>query len=122
MMGTTRILFSIGLAGHLLAATGSGLDRLSRRSPAIEAAVLSPFRAQADRSAASSALLRHDAGASIAHARAAVGRDPLDIDSAALLGSALVAAGQGEPAEKAFRVAARFGWRNVATQSYWYEA
>jgi len=115
MMGTARILFSICLAGYLFAATGSGLDRISRRSPAIEAAVLSPFRAQADRSAASSALLRQDAGAAIAHARAAVARDPVDIDSAALLGSALVAAGQSEPAEKAFRVAARFVFGYGAT-------
>ena len=48
------------------------------------------------------------------------GSDPVDVDSAALLGSALLASERSEAADKAFRVAARFGWRNAATQGYFY--
>jgi hypothetical protein len=121
-MRITRVLVSVCLAGYAAAAIGSGLDRVSRRSPALESAVPWPFRAQAERSAASTALLRKHNAVALAHARAAVGSDPVDIDAAALLGSALLAAGQDDAAAKAFRVAAGFGWRNVSTQGYWYAA
>jgi hypothetical protein len=121
-MGRARVLVSICLAGYAAAALGSGLDRVSRASPALESAVPWPFRAQADRSAASTALLRKDDASALRHARAAVASDPVDIDSAALLASALAVDKQYEAADRAFRVAARFGWRNAATQGYFYDA
>jgi hypothetical protein len=121
-MRIARVLVSICLAGYAVAVVGSGLDRASHRSPAVEAAVPWPFRAEADRAAASTALLRKQNAVAVAHARKAVANDPVDIDSAALLGSSLLAEGQDDAAAKAFRVAASFGWRNVATQGYWYAA
>jgi hypothetical protein len=121
-MRIARVLVSICLAGYAVAVIGSGLDRVSRRSPAVESAVPWPFRAEAERAAASTALLRKQNALAAAHARAAVASDPVDIDSAALLGSSLLVAGQDDAAAKAFRVAASFGWRNVATQGYWYAA
>jgi hypothetical protein len=121
-MRITRVLVSVCLAGYAVAAIGSGLDRVSQRSPAVESAVPWPFRAQADRSASSTALLQKQNAAALAYARAAVRNDPVDIDSTSLLGSALLATQQDDAAAKAFRVAAGFGWRNVATQGYWYTA
>jgi hypothetical protein len=121
-MSIARVLVSIGLAGYAIAVVGGGLDRVSRRSPAVESAVPWPFRAEADRAAASTALLRKQNAAALAHARAAVSSDPVDINATALLGSALLAGGRDDDAAKAFRVAATFGWRNVATQDYWYAA
>jgi hypothetical protein len=100
----------------------NGLDRVSQRTPAVERAVPRPFRAEADRAAASTAILRAQYPAALAHARAAVANDPVDIDSAALLGSALLLSRQNDAADRAFRVAARFGWRNAATQGYFYDA
>jgi hypothetical protein len=117
-----RPLVSLCVALYGLVALANGLDRVSRRTPAVEKVVPLPFRAEADRAAASTALLRAQYGAALAHARAAVANDPVDIDSPALLGSALLVSGQDVAADKAFRVAARFGWRNAATQGYFYDA
>jgi hypothetical protein len=61
-------------------------------------------------------------GSAVAAARAATVHDPVDPDSTALLGSALLVERRFPEAEKAFRVAARFGWRNLATQGYWLDA
>ncbi|MGZ5233787.1 MAG: hypothetical protein ACXWC3_27570 [Burkholderiales bacterium] len=88
----------------------------------MERLVPGPFRAQADRSAAGIDLARRDGIAALARAEAAVSADPIDPDSSSLLGSARLATGDAENAQRAFRVAARFGWRNAATQAYWYEA
>jgi hypothetical protein len=121
-MNWARIFGSVALAAFAVAATGNGLDRLSRQVPTIERAVPLPFRAQADRAAAVVALSRQQYVDAVDHARAAVLHDPVDPDSTALLGSALLANGKASEAETAFRIAARFGWRNVATQVYWYQA
>jgi hypothetical protein len=122
MTNASRALLSFCVALYGLIAMANGLDRVSRRTPAVEKVVPRPLRAEADRAAASTALLRTQYPAALAHARAAVANDPVDIDSAALFGSALLVSGQDDAADKAFRVAARFGWRNAATQGYFYDA
>ena len=116
-----RASIAIGLVAYGVMAVGSGLDRISRQSPALEYAVPSPFRAEADRAAASTALIRKDNIAAVNYARRAVASDPADTEAAALLGSALLISRQDDAADKAFRVAARFGWRDVATQGYFYD-
>jgi hypothetical protein len=121
-MIASRALLTACAALYGLVAMANGLDRVSERAPAVEKLVPWPFRAEADRAAASTSLLRAQYGAAQAHARAAVASDPVDIDSAALLGSVLLVSGQADAADKAFRVAARFGWRNAATQGYFLDA
>lgn len=121
-MALGRIVLVLGLAVYGLAAAGSGIDRMSLARPAVERVVPGPFRAQADRSAATTDLVRQNYKAMLVHARRATKEDPVDIDPTALLGSALALNGQDDAAAQAFRLAARFGWRNAATQVYWYDA
>jgi tetratricopeptide (TPR) repeat protein len=115
----SRIALTVAFLIYGVIAVPSGLDRMSRKSPALEGAVPPPFRAQADRSAAATALVRKQTDAALAESQAAVAHDPVDADSTALLGTALLEKGRYEEADRAFRVAARFGWRNPATQAYW---
>jgi hypothetical protein len=119
MMG--RLLATAALAVFAFVAMANGLDRVSARAPSVERVVPWPFRAQADRSAASDLTLQRPAAA-VAHAIAAVKHEPVDPDSTAVLGAAHLTAADEQAAADAFRVAARFGWRNAATQLYWYEA
>lgn len=116
-----RIAWTAGIVAYALVAIPSALDRMSRSAPALEGAVLEPFRAQADRSAAMTAIVREEPAEALRAAQAAVAHDPIDPDSVALLGSAYQLAGQTEAADRAFRVAALFGWRNLATQSYFFD-
>jgi len=115
----SRIALTVAFLIYGVIAVPSGLDRMSRKSPALEGAVPPPFRAQADRSAAATALVRKQTDAALAESQAAVAHDPVDADSTALLGTALLEKGRYDEADRAFRVAARFGWRNPATQAYW---
>lgn len=117
-----RVLVSALLALYLLAAWGSGIDRISVTAPALERLVPGPFRAQADRSAAAVALAQGDGAAALGLAAEAVLHDPLDPLSSSLLGSARQYRGDTKGAEAAFRVAAQRGWRDRLTQLYWYSA
>ena len=115
-----RVILTALIAVFAAAAVANGVDRLSAGSPGLERMVPVPFRAQADRSAASTAFDRKDGAAALASARDAVDTDPVDPDATAWLGSALSLIGRDEDAQRTFRIAARFGWRNVETQAYWY--
>jgi tetratricopeptide (TPR) repeat protein len=117
-----RFVITAALGVFAFAAAANGLDRMSRGSPALERLVPAPFRAASDRAAAVVALSRNRGQDAEKLARAAVARDPVDPDSAALLGSAYALRGNDSGAEPAYRVAARLGWRNVAVQLYWFEA
>jgi hypothetical protein len=120
-MLVSRLLFSVAVAVFATAAVASGLDRLSENAPSLERLVPGPFRAQADRSAATTTLDRKDNAAALITSRDAVASDPVDPASTASLGSALLVVGRTDDAERTFRVAAKFGWRNVRTQAFWYD-
>jgi tetratricopeptide (TPR) repeat protein len=117
-----RILCSVVVAAFACTALANGLDRISRNAPAIERLVPDPFRAQADRAAAATAFERGDNVTALARSRDAVATDPVDPDATAWLGSALMQVGRTQDAVRTFRVAAKFGWRNVQTQAFWYDA
>jgi len=117
----SRIGASAALLVFAALAAMSGLDRLSIDAPAGRL-VPSVLRAQSARAHAALAIVRREAAPAIASAREAVAADPVDPASPALLGSAYLLGGDNARAEQAFRVAARFGWREPATQLYWYEA
>ena len=97
-----RIGVSLGLLLFGALAAASGVDRMSLLAPALGRLVPGPLQAQA--------------------ASKAVAADPVDPASTALLGTAYLLTEQPAEAEAAFRIAARFGWRQPATQIYWYEA
>ena len=117
-----RISLTLVLAAYGVAALGNGLDRVSDREPDIERVVYPPFRAQADRAAVAIDLTRGKVPEAVRHAQAATWHDPVDADVTGALGAALLASGDLDGAARAFRIAARFGWRNLATQHYWYAA
>jgi len=117
-----RATLTVALIGYAGLALGNGLDRLTAQAPPLERLVPRPFRAEAERAAARQAAVRDQPQAFLAHARAAVAADPVDPGSASLLGGALLLRGDNRGAEQAFRVSARFGWRDIPTQAYWYEA
>lgn len=113
---------SIGLLLFAVLAVGNGLDRMSLQAPALGRLVPPPFRAQAARSDAAQALARMHPEAALASARAAVAADPIHPASTALLATAYIAGDRPDEAEAAFRIAARFGWREPTVQIYWYHA
>lgn len=53
-------------------------------------------------------------------AGAAVAAHPINADALALLGAAALADGDATTADAAFTAAAQLGWRNPATQLYWF--
>lgn len=112
---TRRLMLGATLL-YLCLAVGNGLDRLSAKSPAIARYVPAAFAAQAHRSRAAEALSGEDRLAALELARDAVRSDPADWRASGLLGGALLAAGSPLSADRAFRVAALFGWRDPLTQ------
>jgi hypothetical protein len=119
---SVRIALTLALAGYAALVVGSGLDRLTAQVPPLERLVPGPLRAEADRAAARQAAVRGDRTRLMAAAQAAVAHDPVDPGSTSLLGAARLLRGDNAGAEQAFRVAARFGWRDIPTQVYWLEA
>lgn len=113
-------LTALALA-FLFAAWGSGLDRMSQAAPTLDRLVPGPFRANAERSAATMALTRGELDSAKAHATAAVKADPLDPLSTSLLGAARQLAGDEQGAAAAFRISAQRGWRDRLAQLYWYD-
>jgi len=117
-----RIAASLALLLFGALATASGLDRLGWSTPGFDRLVPDRMQAQSARAAAALALAREQPGPALAAARKAVAADPVEPASTSLLGTAYLFADRPAEAEAAFRVAARFGWREPATQIYWYEA
>ena len=120
LLGRVAASLAVLMFGAL--AVASGLDRMSLQTPALARLAPPAMRAQASRSAAGLALIRGQSKEAVAHAGEAVESDPLHPSSTALLGAAHLSNGDTARAEAAFRVAARLGWREPATQLYWYEA
>lgn len=103
-------------------ALGNGLDRASARNPDLARFVPGFLAAEAHRSTAAAALQAGDSKTAMAAAERAVIADPIDPRSTALLGATQLAAGQNVKADRAFRVAAQFGWRDPLTQLYFMNA
>ncbi|MFM5949900.1 MAG: hypothetical protein ACKOPM_11860 [Novosphingobium sp.] len=107
-----------GTLGFALLAIGNGLDRSTGEHPGLARLVPALLASEARRSEAATALAKGDFGLSQVIAAAAVRTDPIDPRSAALLGAAQLGAGEQVRADRSFRVAARFGWRDPLTQLY----
>ena len=120
--GPGRITISLALLLFAVLAVANGLDRLSPRAPALARFVPPPLQAQAWRARAAQAVVRDQPKTALVMARRAVAADPVDPAATGLLGTAYLMNQRPTQAEAAFRVAARFGWREPATQAYWYQA
>lgn len=118
----SRPAFKLAMLGTVAAfaglALGNGLDRASAQQPELAAYVPGFLAAEAHRARAATALLAGDKPAAIAAAARAVHADPIDPRSTALLGAAQLVAGERVKADRSFRVAGRFGWRDPLTQLY----
>ena len=64
------------------------------------------------------ALIRHDDNGSVAQARAAVARAPMEAANTALLGTGYLQLGRTDQADAAYMASDRMGWREPATQTY----
>lgn len=106
------------VAAFAVLAAGNGLDRASAQHPELARFVPGLLAAEAHRSRAAAALQAGDHGPALAAASMAAVADPIDPRSTALLGATQLAAGQQVKADRSFRVAARFGWRDPLTQLY----
>ncbi|MEB3415675.1 hypothetical protein VCJ71_06315 [Alteriqipengyuania sp. WL0013] len=115
-----RIAASGAILAFVALALLSGLDRMSALSPSLARLVPPAFAAEAAKVRARSALL--EGQGAVAAARDAVAANPYDARALGLLGAALLRDGQGEQAEAVFRLSAQLGWRDGATQLYWFEA
>lgn len=113
-----RLYVWAGVLGFSALALSSGIDRLAERHPSMARAAPFSGGPGAHRAQAAEALEEENHAAAIAAARQAVLFDPVDPRSAALLGAALLSSGEQASADRAFRVAARFGWRDPLTQLY----
>ncbi len=111
-----------GCLAFALLAAGNGLDRASASHPALAKFVPGLLAAEAHRAVAARSLDGGDNALAIARSELAVRADPIDPRSTALLGAAHLAARQAVRADQAFRVAARFGWRDPLTQLYFMTA
>ena len=103
-------------------ASVSGLDRASASASGLADRVPQAFGWEASRASASLAIMAQDEATALARAKTAVAKDPVNPDSTALLGAAHLMSGDAAAAAPVFRIAARFGWRNIPTQLYWFAA
>ncbi len=115
-----QLALAAGCIAYGAAATVSGVDREVKFRPTWARVLPNGLAVKALLTKTQTALARHEPGA-LDLARAAVARAPLDPTGPALLGSALLAAGQPAEADRAFRVAGQMGWRVAFTQAYWFQ-
>jgi len=117
------MLARIGLAfaclGYSALALGSGLDRISEKSPGVAEHVPAFFASEALRVRGGLALAAGQGQTALALGQAAIADAPTDPQSSALLGAGRLASGDRGGAEVAFRLAGKLGWRVPITQSYW---
>lgn len=113
--------FAIVLAGVAIAAVAvfSGLDRASLAQPSLGSHVPAAFAAQARLVSARQLLERQDFPGARDAALLALRAAPVEPESPALLGAALLGLGDADGAERAFLVAGQMGWRTPLTQYYW---
>lgn len=110
----------LGLVALLYAAAalGNGIDRWRLTWPDLPG-VPAFFAAQSWRVETTAVLTAGQADRAIAAGLRAVVAAPVEAGSSSLLGAAYLGAYRSADAERAFKVSARLGWRDVPTQVYW---
>jgi len=114
-------LTAIFAVGYALVAGGMALDRATVTRPELARWVPPPFRQKALAVSVQRMALEGEPGQSLALAQRLVRRDPFAPQAIGLLGTALLGQGNGTAARRAYRASARLGWRDAATQVYWFD-
>ena len=109
-------------AGYAGLSTALAFDRAAVNAPEAAVRVPEPFQQQALASQSKALLLAGKPEQIAPLAQALVQRDPLGPQSASLLGTARLAQGDARGADMAFRLSAKLGWRDAATQVYWLQS
>ncbi len=97
----------------------NGLDRAALTEPSLVQKVPQRFAVTAQIARGDALLKGGRYREAAAAARLAVRRAPVEPESTALLGGALLGLNDAEGAQRAFLVAGRLGWRTPLTQYYW---
>lgn len=116
-----RLAVIAALLGYAGLALASGFDRSARDYPGLGQWVPKGLQAEAPAANARRFVESGLPGPALGDAQAALRASPVEPGNAALLGTALLARGDAASADKAFRLAARLGWREPLTQMYWLE-
>jgi hypothetical protein len=120
-MWLVRLVVCAAFLSYSLLATASAFDRSARSQLALGEWVPGWLRAVTPAARARQFVEAGLPAPALNPALAALRADPVEPGSAALYGTALLARGDRRQADRAFRVAARFGWREPLTQLYWLE-
>lgn len=120
-----RLWTVVGLAlvaMYALAVISGGADRVAGRTGHIwlDRIGIAQTGPGTDRARVAAAMQSSDGDAARSSARAALIADPLDHRHSQLLGTLAAIAGEDTLAVRSLRHAARLGWRNPATQAFWY--
>lgn len=116
-----RLAIAAALLGYAGLAVASGFDRSARDNPGLGEWVPQSLQAATPAASARRFVESGLPGAAFGDAQAALRASPVEPGNAALLGTALLARGDERGADKAFRLAAKLGWREPLTQMYWLE-
>lgn len=102
-------------------AVGLGLDRAAEGRPELARWIPSPFKSETHFSEARRFVAAGIPASALDPARQALLGAPANPAAPALLGTALLGKGDPGAADRAFRLAARLGWREPLTQLYWFQ-
>lgn len=111
---------ALALAAYAGVAAFSGWDRLSIVDPDVRAPVGWPYDTFSARAMAGDANAAGRPKDALPYAQRALLSDPVDAGVVGLLGAAHSLAGETEAADAAFRLSAGMGWRDLATQIFWF--
>lgn len=106
----------VGLAG------GIALDRAAASRPELTDWVPGAFRQNSLASAGERLILAGNPMQALPLAERLIAHDPLAPQAPGLLGTARLARGDAAGAINAFRLSAKLGWRDAATQVFWFDA
>lgn len=115
-------LIAAGAAGYIGIAASIGLDRAATNHPELTAWVPHPFRQFVLAKAAERAIAAGQSTEALTFSQQLLRRDPLSTNAAGLVGTARLGVGDPRGAANAFRTSAKLGWRDAATQVYWFDA
>ena len=112
---------AVGAVVYAALATALGLDRATAAEPDLAKWVPARLQQTALEEQTRKLALSGRAAEALPLAQRLVRRDPLSPHAAGLLGTARLAVGDTSSATSAYRVSARLGWRDGATQVFWFE-
>ncbi len=114
------ICLAVLLLGYATVAAINGLGRWISDEGEPHGPPVFTYDTMAARALATRALANNAPAQALPLARMALLGDPVDAQVVGLIGRSEILLGHGAKADAAFRVSAGLGWRDTATQLYWY--